>query len=173
MVNTPPKLVQGYCSHFKPSFDPHKSCYGCRFYKRKRADPCAWGSSEDCEACQALTPELKEQLRRTFAKRLARRLRAKEKTGKNMSDPARQVDPATEDPGSLSDSLLDDYTGSGDPATETVQAGNILNLPSGISPLIHQTAQTYIHDAGDSHKPPLPPQGAQAQFLPTGGIPAP
>lgn len=85
MLNTSRNLVRCDCTHYKAGFDPHKSCYGCRFYKRPKADPCAWEGPDNCVACQELSPELKERLQRTFAKRLARRCKTKAERANKMA----------------------------------------------------------------------------------------
>ena len=156
MLNTSRNLVRGDCTHYKAGFDPHKSCYGCRFYKRPKADPCAWEGPDNCVACQELSPEQKEQLKRTFAKRLARRCKTKANRATKMATASfdegeRDEREAGEIDQSVEDELLGEpviqpragTSGATQQASHT-PAPRPSPATAGISPLIHQTAQAHI-----------------------------
>ena len=88
-----------------------------------------------------------------------------------MADRASE-NPGSIDAGNLSDSLLDEETGSGEPATHVHSPGaSLFQPPTGISPLVHQTAHTFLHDEGDFAQAtfiqaPVQPQMAQPQLHP-------
>ena len=121
-----------------PQYDTHLSCFGCRA-KCKGQDPCAQGANAtQCSACASLSQEQWAQLRETFNKRSAYRGR----TGSQHEEETEELGPdfTGEELAPVDDSLLD---------TEPEFAGP-LDLPTGISPLISNTASSIpAPEAGD------------------------
>ena len=56
-----PSQRRGGCGHMMAGFDLHAVCARCRD-KKKGSDPCTKSPPEDCQHCDALTPDQRTQI---------------------------------------------------------------------------------------------------------------
>ena len=87
-----PSQRRGGCGHMMAGFDLHSVCARCRD-KKKGSDPCTKSPPEDCQHCDAFTPEQKTQIA-TPSYKLKKEKKDAKSTPAKDSDNSTLVDPA-------------------------------------------------------------------------------